>query len=137
MVDVDGLEERLRRLGADVEAARERAASAGEFRRGLESVRGRGRCDGVEVVVDSSGSLVGLDLGRDLNDVRDAVLRAYGEARRDAGRAVVGLAGDAFGVDDPSVGRLRETYGITGEESGGGEVRGSARLGVLRPGGSW
>ena len=134
---MDEFDQRLAALDADMETARKRAASASVFRQGVESVRGRGSCDGVEVVVDSSGSLVGLDLGRDLNDVRDAVLRAYGEARRDAGRAVVGLAGDAFGVDDPSVGRLRETYGITGEESGGGEVRGSARLGVLRPGGSW
>ena len=131
---LDGFDERLARLGVDVEAAKARAVSASEFQRRVGEVRGRGSCEGVEVTVDSSGVLVDVDLGRDLAWVRDALLGAYGQARQDAGRAVVGLARDAFGEGDSSVERLRATYGLDGDGDDVSQepVRG---LGVLRPGG--
>lgn len=130
---VDGFDERLARLGVDVERAKARAVSASEFQRRVGEVRGRGSREGVEVTVDSSGALVDVDLGRDLAWVRDALLGAYGQARQDAGRAVVGLARDAFGEGDSSVERLRATYGLDGDDDAPREpVRG---LGVLRPGG--
>lgn len=132
---MDGFEERLRRLGFDMDAARARAESASQFRRGVEAVRGRGSRDGVEVVVDSAGNLVDVDLGRDLVEVRDAVIAAYQLARQDAGRAVVGLAGDAFGEGDESVERLRSMYGVEDEAETRDAGAGVARRGILRPGG--
>lgn len=134
---MDEFDQRLAALDADMETARKRAASASVFRQGVESVRGRGSCDGVEVVVDSSGVLVDVNLGRDLVEVREAILTAYQQARREAGRAVVGLAQDAFGEDDASVARLQDVYGVaSGQEAPVGGQGFERGRGLLRPGGS-
>jgi len=132
---VDAFEERLAQLDADVEAARKRAASATAFRQGTEEVRGRGTKDGIEVVVDSAGSLVDVDLGEDLKWARDAILAAYRQARQDAGRAVVALAQENLGEDDPSIARLQETYGITNDDAKQ-PAKTRRQTGLWRPGGS-
>ena len=130
---MDRFEERLARVGVDVEAARARAQAATTFRQGVEDVRGHGVHGGVEVVVDSGGTLVDVVLGAGLEELSRSVLGAYGQARKDAGRAVVSLARDAFGDEDSSISRLEETYGVSRDDET--EAKQPRRTDVFRPGG--
>lgn len=112
---MDPFDQRLAQLDVDIEAVHQRAAAATAFRQGTEKVRGRSSVDGIEVTVDSAGTLIDLDLGQDLAWARKAILDAYQKARQEAGRAVVTLAQENLGEDDPSISRLQEVYGITDE----------------------
>ena len=131
---MDPFDQRLAQLDVDIEAVHRRAAAATAFRQGTEKVRGRSSVDGIEVTVDSAGTLIDLDLGQDLAWARKAILDAYQKARQEAGRAVVTLAQENLGEDDPSISRLQEVYGITDEperpeDSPGGCV--ASRWGTL------
>lgn len=94
---MDLFEERLARIGADVEAARVRAAAASTFRQGAGQVRGRGSRDGVEVIVDSAGAVIDVGFGREFAWLKEPLLAAYRDARRDAGRAMMELAAGSSG----------------------------------------
>ena len=134
---MDPFDQRLAQLDVDIEAAHRRAASATAFRQGTEKVRGTSSVDGVEVTVDSAGTLIDVDLGRDLEWAKKAILSAYQKARQDAGRAVVALAQENLGEDDPSISRLQDAYGITDKpEQPGNDRPQSPQVGVWRPGGS-
>ena len=132
---MDPFDQRLAQLDVDIEAVHQRAAAATAFRQGTEKVRGRSSVDGIEVTVDSAGTLIDLDLGQDLAWARKAILEAYQKARQEAGRAVVTLAQENLGEDDPSISRLQEVYGIT-DEPERPEDSGAPRVGVWRPGGA-
>ena len=132
---MDPFDQRLAQLDVDIEAVHQRAAAATAFRQGTEKVRGRSSVDGIEVTVDSAGTLIDLDLGQDLAWARKAILDAYQKARQEAGRAVVTLAQENLGEDDPSISRLQEVYGIP-DEPERPEDGGAPRVGgVWRPGG--
>ena len=133
-ITMDPFDQRLAQLDVDIEAVHRRAAAATAFRQGTEKVRGRSSVDGIEVTVDSAGTLIDLDLGQDLAWARKAILDAYQKARQEAGRAVVTLAQENLGEDDPSISRLQEVYGIT-DEPERPEDGGAPRVGVWRPGG--
>mgnify|MGYP000905796552 CR=1 FL=1 len=91
---------------------REQAERARVMRQQIEAVQGVGNSpdNSVEVVVDSGGTLLGIEGVS--NEVCEAIMAAYAAARRDAGEQVISASQAAFGENYAGIERMRSLYGV-------------------------
>jgi hypothetical protein len=134
-------------VAADLDAARERMLAASRVRAEVEQVQGIAEVEGVRAAVDSSGRLLSLELDDSFGGAAAAriIMKAVGDAHRQAVDKVAGVAEREFGADSEFVARIRGEAEARivpapdpGSDPDAGQVAGgpAGRVPTLRPGGS-
>ncbi|WP_017932806.1 YbaB/EbfC family nucleoid-associated protein [Nocardioides sp. Iso805N] len=105
-------EDALAALDRQTREATERARAAAAFRQGVDRMRGTAGVGGLRVTVDPTGSLVGLELPRDLGhrngeSLARQILQAVRDAHAEVARQVETAAAETFGPDSGAARQLR------------------------------